>query len=312
MSPPRELRMGPTEWGLLIILSVLWGGSFFFFGKVAVKELAPFTIVLCRVTIGAAALALVARTMGLKMPANFADWIPYFIMGLINNVIPFSLIFWGQKEIGVGLASVLNAATPLSAAIVAHLLTTDEKLRSNRLAGVLLGIIGVVILVGPSGLAMSVGPLLGAAAVLVATMSYGFAGVWGKRFRGVPALTSACCQLSCSTLIMTPLVLAIDQPWLRPWPGAQTILAILAMAILSTALAYVIFFTILRRAGAANVMLVALLVPFTATALGIVFLGEAVHATDVAGAALVGLALLIIDGRLFAAFRRTSQPTSAM
>lgn len=95
MSPPRELRMGPTEWGLLIILSVLWGGSFFFFGKVAVKELAPFTIVLCRVTIGAAALALVARTMGLKMPANFADWIPYFIMGLINNVIPFSLIFWG-------------------------------------------------------------------------------------------------------------------------------------------------------------------------------------------------------------------------
>ena len=310
MSPPRELRMGSTEWGLLLILSILWGGSFFF-GKVALKELAPFSIVLCRVAIGAAVLAVVVRTMGLKFPAGPREWAPYFVMGLINNVIPFSLIFWGQKEIGVGLASVLNAATPLSAAIVAHLLTADEKLRSNRLVGVLLGIIGVVILVGPSGLTMNTGPLLGAAAVLAATVSYGLAGVWGKRFRGVPALTSACCQLTCSTLIMTPLALVIDQPWLRPWPGAQTILAILALAVLSTALAYVIFFTILRRAGATNVMLVTLLVPFTATALGILFLGETMRAADIAGAALVGVALLIIDGRLFATLRRTFRPTPA-
>ena len=310
MSQNSQLRMGLTEWGLLLFLSVLWGGSFFF-GKVAVKELAPFTIVLCRVAIGAAILALAVQSSGLKFPAGLKAWAPFLVMGLVNNVIPFSLIFWGQQEIGSGLASVLNAATPLSGAIVAHVLTKDEKLRSNRLLGVLLGIAGVAVLVGPTGLQMTWGPLLGAAAVLAATVSYGLAAVWGKRFRDVPALTSACCQLTASTLIMTPLVLVIDQPWQRPFPGPQTILAVLSLAVLSTALAYVIFFTILRRAGASNVMLVTLLVPFTATALGMLFLGEAVHWSDITGAALVGLSLLIIDGRLFAAFRRRTAEGTA-
>ena len=299
----RNVRMGPAEWGLLLFLSVLWGGSFFF-GKVAIKEMAPFTIVLCRVAIGAAILAVVVRLSSYEFPKTLAAWLPFLVMGLLNNVVPFSLIFWGQKEIGAGLASVLNAATPLSGAIVAHLLTDDEELRNNRLAGVLVGILGVAVLVGPSGLSMDWGPLAGAAAVLAATVSYGLAGVWGKQFRGVPALTSACCQLTGSTLIMTPLVLAVDQPWLRPLPDATTLLAVLALAVLSTALAYVIFFTILRRAGATNVMLVTLLVPFTATGLGIAFLGETMRPADIFGALLVASALLIIDGRPFAALRR--------
>ncbi len=294
--------MGATEWALLVLLSVLWGGTFFF-GKIAVRELPPFTIVLARVSIAAAILAAVARLSGLEFPRGMKAWAPFLVMGLVNNVIPFSLIFWGQKEIGAGLASVLNAATPLSGAIIAHLLTDDEKLRSNRLIGVLIGMAGVLVLVGPSGLQMNWGPLLGAAAVLAATFSYGFAGVWGKRFRGVPALTSACCQLTCSSLIMTPLVLIIDQPWQRGVPSAQAMLSVLAIAVLATALAYVIFFTILRRAGASNVMLVTLLVPFTATGLSIVFLGESVRQTDIAGAALVALALFIIDGRPVAALR---------
>ena len=310
MAEPRDLRLGPAEWGLLLILSVLWGGSFFF-GKIAIKEMGALSIVLGRVAIAAAVLSVVVRVSGLKFPATVKQWAPFLVMGLVNNVIPFSLIFWGQKEIGAGLASVLNAATPLSGAIVAHVLTTDEKLRSNRLVGVLMGMAGVAVLIGPSGIDLTWGPLLGAAAVLAATFSYGFAAVWGKRFRGVPALTSACCQLTGSSAIMLPLVLLIDRPWEQAPPGPQTLLAVLALALLSTALAYVIFFTILRRAGAANVMLVTLLLPFTASALGILFLGETMRSSDLAGAALVGLAILVIDGRPFAAFRRTVRNSPA-
>lgn len=299
--------MGATEWALLLFLSMLWGGSFFF-NKIAVHELPPFTVVLCRVGGGAAILAVVALASGLVFPKTIRGWWPYLVMGLLNNVLPFSLIVWGQKEIGAGLASVLNAGVPLAGAIVAHFFTSDEKLTGNRLLGVLVGIAGVVVLVGPSGLDLNLGPLLGALAVLAATVSYGSAGVWGKRFRGVPALTSACCQLFSSTLVMAPLVAMVDQPWTHAAPSLQAISALAGLAAISTALAYVIFFTILRRAGAANVMLVTLLVPLTATALGILFLNESLRPTDLAGAALVALALLIIDGRPFAALRRMGSP----
>lgn len=308
--PANQLRMGATEWALLLFLSMLWGGSFFF-NKIAVHELPPFTVVFWRVGGGAAILAVVALASGLEFPKTLGGWLPYLVMGLLNNVLTFNLIVWGQKEIGAGMASVLNAGTPLAGAIIAHFFTSDEKLHSNRLLGVLVGLAGVAVLVGPAGLSLNWGPLMGALAVIAATLSYGGAGVWGKRFRGVPALTSACCQLICSTLVMAPLVAIVDQPWTHAPPSVQAIGALAGLAVISTALAYVIFFTILRRAGAANVMLVTLLVPFTATALGILFLDESLRPTDLAGAALVALALLIIDGRPFAALRRTSVPGPA-
>lgn len=299
--------MGPTEWGLLLLLSILWGGTFFL-GKIARTELSAFTIVLFRVGIAAAILAIVVRLTGLAFPKGLRGWWPFLVMGLLNNVIPFSLIFWGQREIGAGLASVLNASTPLFGAIAAHVFTDDEKLRSNRLIGVLIGMLGVGVLVGAPGLQLGAGvataQVLGMGAVLLASMSYGLSGTWGKRFREVPALTTSACQLTCSTLVMTPLVLLFDPPWAQGLPSLKVMLAVLAIAVLCTAVAYVIFFTIIRRAGASNVLLVTLLVPFTAAALGIAFLGEQFHATDLAGAALVGLALIIIDGRAFAALRK--------
>jgi drug/metabolite transporter (DMT)-like permease len=300
---PTELRMGPYEWGLLFLLSILWGCTFFF-GKIAREEMSAFTIVLFRVGIAAAILAIAVQLSGLQFPKGLKAWWPFLVMGLLNNVLPFSLIFWGQKEIGAGLASVLNASTPLFGAIVAHLVTDDEKLRSNRLIGVLIGIAGVAVLMGPTGLDMNVTRAMGMGAVLLASLCYGISGAWAKRFRGVPALTSSACQLSCSTAVMAPLVLVFDPPWAQGLPSVKVMLAVLAIATLCTALAYVIFFTIIRRAGSSNVLLVTLLVPFSATALGIVFLGEQLHATDLAGAALVGLALLIIDGRPYAAMHR--------
>jgi drug/metabolite transporter (DMT)-like permease len=230
-------------------------------------------------------------------------------MGIINNVVPFSLIFWAQQEIGAGLAAVLNATTPLFTLILAHLLTRDEPLKPNALAGILLGMAGVAILVGPAGLHSFGAPVLPQLAVLGAAFSYGLAGIWGRRLRGYPALTSACCQLTGSSLVLLPAMLLLDRPWTLPMPSQTVIAAMIALALVCTALAYVIFFTIVKRAGATNVMLVTLLIPPSAIGLGAIVLGETLDAREIAGAAVILVGLLIIDGRalraLITPMRRT-------
>ena len=139
--------MGLTEWSLLIFLAVIWGGSFFFI-KVILAEFNPFTIVLGRVSLGAIVLLLAVRFSGHKMPSDWKIWGSFMIMGLINNLIPFSLISWGQTQISSSLASILNATTPVWTVLLAHFLTDDEKMTSNRLGGVLFGLLGVVIMIG--------------------------------------------------------------------------------------------------------------------------------------------------------------------
>ncbi len=290
------LRLGAAEWGLLLVLSLLWGGSFLF-GRIAVQEVPPMTVAFFRVAIAAVILGAALWVSRQPLPRGLAAWAPFAVMGLVNNVIPFSLIFWGQREIGVGLAAILNATTPLFAALLAHFFTSDEKLKANRLAGVGIGIAGVVVLVGPEllgGLGQHMLPQL---AVLAAAGSYGIAALWGRRFRTVPPMVT-CAQLTSSTVILLPLSLLFDGAITGDLPGRTTIAAILGLAVLCTALAYVIFFTLIRRAGASNVMLVTLLIPVSAMALGAVFLGEQVAPIDLAGAAIIGVALIVIDGRM--------------
>lgn len=295
---PALLHMGAAEWGLLLLLSLLWGASFLF-GRMAVLELPTLTVVLARVLIAAAVLWLVVAATGAGAPRGATGWWPYVVMGLINNVIPFSLIFGGQSlGVGAGLAAVLNATTPLFAGLFAHCLTSDEKLNRHKIAGMLVGLLGVVILIGPDALT-GLGDL-GLAQVMVVggAVSYGLASVWGRRFRRLPPLTSAAAQLTASTAMLLPAVLVVDRPWTLALPSAQTIVALVALAVLSTALAYVIFFSIIRRAGATNVMLVTLLIPPSAILLGALFLGEVLGAGEIAGALVIGLALLLIDGRV--------------
>ncbi|MBP5090799.1 DMT family transporter, partial [Pseudomonas chlororaphis] len=166
--------MGVVEWGQLIALSILWGGSFFFVG-IAVKELPPLTIVMCRVCLAALALLALIRILGLSLPGDRRIWLAFFAMGLLNNLIPFCLIVWGQTHIASSLAAILNATTPLFAVLVAHLLTADEKLTGNKLAGVIVGFIGVALMIGMDALA-GLGDNLGAQlAVLGAALSYAFA-----------------------------------------------------------------------------------------------------------------------------------------
>lgn len=302
--PPTAPRMAAQDWALLVLLSVIWGGSFIF-AKIAVAEVPPLTIALSRVVLAALALHLVRLTLNLPAPRDAGFWRDALIMGLLNNAIPFSLIFWGQKEIGAGLASILNATTPLFTVIVAHFFTTDERAGPLKIAGVLIGIVGVAVMIG-SDVAGGFGHhLWSELAVLGATLSYGFAGVFGRRFRTRPPLVVASGQLTGSSLLLLLPVLLLDQPWALPVPGQGPILAIVSIALLSTALAYVLYFRILKRAGPTNLSLVTLLIPVSALLLGILFLGEDVEAHHLVGMGLIGFGLLLLDGRLFR-FRRAT------
>jgi drug/metabolite transporter (DMT)-like permease len=289
------IGMDERDWALLVLLSVLWGGSFFFTG-IAVRELPPLTIVLARVAIAAVLLLPVLWASGIRLPASVSGWMPFLVMGLLNNVIPFSLIVSGQTRIASGLASVLNATTPLFTVLVMAA-AGDEPLKARRVVGVLAGLVGVIILRGQA-LEFSGGQTLGMLLCLGAALSYGVSGLWGRRrLAGVPPLTSATCQLICSSLVMLVLAGIIERPWLLPTPSLQTWLALLGTAALSTALAYVVFFQILVRSGASNVMLVTLLIPLTAILLGHFVLGEPLEPREIIGACVIAGALLIVDGR---------------
>ena len=298
-------QMGLIEWGLLLFLSVLWGGSFFF-SKVALAELPPFTVVLGRVAIAAAALFVYLRATGRVIPSDGKVWRAFFGMGLLNNLIPFSLIFWGQTAIASGLASILNATTPIFSILVAHFLTSDEKMTPQKIAGVLLGILGVAVLMSGSAFAGNGPPLWALLACLGAALSYGFAGTFGRRFRrmGIAPAVGAFGQTTATTVMMLPLVAIVDAPWGLAAPHFVTVGALLALALISTALAYIIFFHILSVGGAINSSLVTLLIPVSAILLGSLVLGERLSASHFLGMALIALGLLSIDGRIFAMLRR--------
>ena len=296
--------MGRVEWLLLIILSILWGGSFFFIG-VAVDGLPPFTIVVLRVGLAAIALNLFVLARGLRMPTGKTLLLAFLSMGLLNNVVPFSLIVWGQTHIASGLASILNATTPFFTIIVAHFLTQDEKISKERLIGVLIGFVGVVFIIGPEALSDFGTNVFAQLAVLGAAIAYAFAGVFGRRFKrlGSTPLLTATGQVTASTIILLPLALIVDQPWTLPMPGWQVWGAILGLALFSTALAYLIYFRILSTAGATNLLLVTFLIPVSAILLGTLVLGEQLEAKHFAGMAFLGIGLAIIDGRLLRVLR---------
>lgn len=299
--------MGPVEWGLLLTLSILWGGSFFF-GQVALAELPPFTVVLARVALAALLLNLLVRLVGERMPRTLEGWRRFFAMGAINNAIPFSLLLWGQTQISSSLASILNATAPLFTVLLADRLTKDEKLTPNRLMGVVAGLIGVAVMIGPTAIGGLGEHLLAELVTLGAPIAYAFAGIYGRRFRGEPPLVTAAGQVTASSVMILPVVLIFDRPWTLATPSATTIGAVIALALVSTALAYVIFFRILATAGATNLVLVTFLIPVSALLLGMGILGERLEPEHFAGMALIGLGLAFIDGRFWGWLRGRRRP----
>lgn len=291
--------MNSKTWAMLLLLSMLWGGSFFFIG-VAVKDLPPLTIVTLRVALAACALWLFALATGVRLPRSNKIWFAFMGLGLLNNAIPFSLIVWGQTQIPSGLASILNAATPIFAVFVAGTFLPDEKPTPLKLTGVLVGFVGVATMIGLPAM-NGEGNLMAQLAIVGAAFTYALAGVYGRRFKkyGINPLLTSAGQVTASTLILIPITLYVDGPIDTTTVTHHTWLAIAALAFVSTAFAYVLYFKILELAGATNVLLVTLLAPVSAVLLGALFLNETLQTIHFLGMTLIAIGLSAIDGRLW-------------
>ena len=299
--------MGSKDWAMLLSLSFLWGGSFFFVG-VAVTELPPLTIVTLRVAIAAMILWLILSLSQHQAPRTAKLWRDLFVMALLNNVIPFSLIVWGQTHIASGLASILNATIPLFTVVIAGWLLPDEQMTARKVSGVAIGFFGVIVLMGPSSLEQMGTDTLAQLAILGAAISYGFATSFGRRFKtmGISPFQTSVGQVTASTIMLLPLVFLLERPDQLANPSSEVWLAVIGLGALSPALAYILFFNVLSSAGATNVTLVAFLVPVTAIFLGWLVLDEQLNIEHFAGMAFIGLGLAAIDGRLWAKLKNAT------
>lgn len=300
---PQPVTMTALVWAQLLLLGAIWGGSFFF-ARIAVQEIPPLTLVLLRVAIAAAALQVYLAATGLSFAPALAQARRLAVLAVLNNVIPFSLIFMGQTELGAGLASVLNATTPFWTALVASALLPEEGFSARKVAGVLIGVAGTAVMVGPGVLAGLGGPVWAKVLLVGAALSYAFAFVAAKRITGLPPQLVACGQLTASSLVMLPIVLLVDGTAGLAGASGGAWAAVLGLALLATAFAYVLYFRIVAAAGATNASLVTLIVPVSAILLGVVFLGERLEPFEIGGIALIACGLLVIDGRLVRRFYR--------
>jgi drug/metabolite transporter (DMT)-like permease len=298
--PITQRAMTAREWGLLALLSLLWGGSFFFIG-VAVKDLPPLTLAALRVGLAALILWASAPLTGAAPPRNGKALAALALLGLGNNALPFALIAWGQTHLAAGLASILNAATPLFAVLVAHVFTAEEKLSRFKIIGTAAGMAGVTWVIGPDLLwGQAKINAWAEGAVLLAALSYAASAVFARRVPGLglKPLDVATGQATAGAIYLVPLALFVDAPWSLPVPSAAVVASVFAIAGLCTALAYVVYFRILSGAGATNVLLVTLAAPATSVVLGALFLHERLLARQFLGLALVAVGLAFIDGRL--------------
>lgn len=298
--------MSARDWARLLLLGLIWGGSFFCV-HIAVAEIAPLKLVMFRVLIAGAALHLFLLLRGPSFRLALPHMGTLFFLAVLNNVIPFSLICLGQTEIGAGLASVLNATTPFWTLIIANIATSDEKLNWNKLAGIGLGIAGTAIMVGPGMVAGLGGPVWAKFALVGASLSYALALMVARRLRGVPPAIIATGQMTASSVIMIPIVLALYGTSGLFAASTDAWLATLVLALVATAFAYILFFKLVASAGATNTSLVTLIVPASAMLLSVSFLGERLELFELGGMVLIALGLVTIDGRLF----RRRQPAGA-
>lgn len=303
MNKTPNLTMGAAQWAMLLTLSLLWGGTFFFV-EVALDDVPPLTLVFLRVSLAAVALHIYIFATGRGLPGGLRLWGAFAVMGLFNNFLPFSLISWGQTQITGSLASILNATTPIWTVLLAHWLTADEKLTGLRILGVALGFVGVAVMIGIEALSGLGASLLAQLAVVGAAISYACIGIYGRRFSGIRPSQVATGQLTMTSLMMLPVALAVDRPWVLPLPSAATVAAILGLALASTSVAYILYFRLLASSGAVNLLLVTFLIPVSALVLGMGLLGETLQGQHLVGMGLIAAGLGAIDGRPVAWLKR--------
>src|SRR3954453_10482968 len=312
LPPVIRSQMNRSDWLILGVLALIWGGAFFFIG-VAVRHVPPLTYVWLRLTIAAAGMWLFLRWKGQSLGLPRQVWASIGLLAVLNNALPFALFGWSQTHIASGLASILNATTPIWGVLVAHFLTRDERMSPRKVAGVLLGFGGVATMIGPSLLTSLGTSAMAQLACVTASLSYALAAVWARRFRriGVSPLSVTTGQLTAGAAIMLPVSLIVDRPWQLAMPPLSAWGAIVALALLCTAFGYVLYFRLIDRAGATNALLVTLMVPPTAILLGALFLNETLAPQDFLGLGLIAFGLAAIDGRLLSVFAGRRLPRSA-
>jgi drug/metabolite transporter (DMT)-like permease len=302
------LRLGAVEWGLIVLQSMLWGSSYFFIA-VARPELPAFTIAFLRLLPAVALLLVILLPLGYRLPATWAEWRMFVLFSVINSTLPFVLVVWGQSQFSGGMAAVFNATAPLFGVFLAHLLTHDEKLSFNKVAGILVGICGVAVLAGTDLAEASGASILARVALIGAPLCYVLANIYVRTRLGsyhpfVIAVMQAAGGIPSALLLM----LLVDQPWTLPMPSLVALGAVVGMGTLGMGLASLCHYTVLRRAGTTNALVVTLIMPLTPILLGVFFLGDRLSGRDMAGALVIAAALLLIDGRIVRALRRAPPP----
>lgn len=282
---------------LLLALAIIWGTTFLF-AEIALTEVSPITLTLHRVLWAVPVLGAFLYQKRYKIPSDFRFWFGCFVMGALNNALPFSLIFWSQTQIASGLAAILNSTTSVFAILIAALFLKDEPLTTKKIFGGILGVSGAVLIIGPTDLhnldLLSIAQM----AMLAATISYAFAGVWSRlSLSGYHPLLNAFGMLTATTFLMTPIVIFTDgtPSFMFSTPVWASIIAI---SVFCTALAYVLYFEIIKLSGASNALLVTLLIPIFAVTAGHVFLEEVIEKIDFVGFGIIILGFVVIDGRL--------------
>lgn len=293
------MRIPPLYWFLIFLLGGVWGGSFLFV-KVAVVEIPPITLVFFRVFFAALILWVIVIALGKRVTPSVQSFKRWLAMGFWFNALPFTLLFYGQQSIGAGLASILNASTVMWTALFANWLLADERLTPLKTVGILLGFTGIVVMIGPAALLGIGDDVVAQLLVVAATMSYGFAAIYSRRFGKADPMVSAAGQLSGASILIAPLMLFVDGNAALNLPSTNTMLAVAGLVILSTALAYVVFFKVVAEVGSVNVSLCTFIVPIIALLLGTFILGERLELTQWLGMAAILAGLTAIDGRLFA------------
>lgn len=294
----QQMSLSSRAWGELFLLGAIWGASFLSI-RIALDEIPFLTSVAHRVTWAAILLWLVVLLMGLPLPRSPRIWGAFLVMGLLNNVIPFGLMAWGQLYIESGLTSIFNAATAIFGVLMAALFFADESLTRRKLLGVLIGFAGVVTAKGWDSLASFDIQSAAQLAVLAGCLSYALASVWArKNLSGLAPQIAAAGMLTGSTIIILPLAWMIDGP-ISLNLQTDTMLAIAYYSLIATAGAYLLYYRVLAMAGSGNLMLCTLIIVPFAIVLGAVFRGEALTLNAYAGFALLALGLAILDGRLW-------------
>jgi drug/metabolite transporter (DMT)-like permease len=287
----------PLELALLLLLATLWGASFTFI-KIGVETLPPLTLIAGRTSIAALLLFAILRYRRVALPRDPALWRQFFIQACLNSVLPFTLIAWAEQTVDAGLATILNSTSPIFTFLLTWFIAGRQHATGRKLFGVVSGMVGICLIVGVGALAGIREQLVPELAIIAATICYAGAALFGRKFERLDPMLPAAGSLLCGAIVLVPLCLVVDHPWALS-PSRRSIEALLGLAVFSSALAFTIYFRLLRTLGPVGTTAQAYLRVPIGIAIGVVFLGESLAPTTWIGSVLVvaGVAAMTLPGR---------------